>query len=113
MTGWQTSSSASTSGPTLAQPAAYRCGYTSTAASKDGLPSFEQVTEKAGLKNRWPMKGPHVEVQDFDNDGWPDILTTASAGSGTLPGGVPAPPASGGEFPASSLRPASARLSTG
>jgi hypothetical protein len=39
---------------------------------KDGLPNFEEVTEKAGLKPLG-MKSPHVEIQDFDNDGWPDI----------------------------------------
>jgi enediyne biosynthesis protein E4 len=39
---------------------------------KDGVPTFEDVTEKVGLKPL-PMKAPHVEVQDFDNDGWPDI----------------------------------------
>jgi hypothetical protein len=38
----------------------------------DGIPRFEEVTEKAGLK-ALGMKSPHVEVQDFDNDGWPDI----------------------------------------
>jgi hypothetical protein len=39
---------------------------------KDGIPQFEEVTEKAGLKPLG-MKSPHVEIQDFDNDGWPDI----------------------------------------
>ena len=38
----------------------------------DGLPAFE-------------TKPSHVEVVDFDNDGWPDILTTASAGDGAYP----------------------------
>ena len=38
----------------------------------DGLPAFE-------------TKPSHVEVVDFDNDGWPDILTTASAGDGEYP----------------------------
>ena len=37
--------------------------------------SFEDVTEHAGFQNVH-MKIPHVEVQDFDNDGWPDILTS-------------------------------------
>lgn len=36
---------------------------------------FEDVTDKAGLLPL-PMKAPHVEVQDFDNDGWPDIYTS-------------------------------------
>lgn len=42
---------------------------------KDGIPSFEDVTEQAGLKPL-AMKAPHVEIQDFDNDGWPDIYTS-------------------------------------
>jgi hypothetical protein len=41
----------------------------------DGEPAFDDVTEQAGLKPL-PMKSPHVEVQDFDNDGWPDIYTS-------------------------------------
>jgi hypothetical protein len=67
-----------------------------------GLPRFEDVTEAAGL-HPLPMKSPHVEVQDFDNDGWPDIYTSIvkfAAGDGrpcpvifrnrgTTPGGVP------------------------
>jgi len=40
-----------------------------------GWPKFEDGTERAGLKPL-PMKSPHVEVQDFDNDGWPDIYTS-------------------------------------
>lgn len=39
---------------------------------KEGVPTFEDVTEKVGLV-ALGMKSPHVEVQDFDNDGWPDI----------------------------------------
>lgn len=39
---------------------------------KDGLPQFEDVTESAGLVPL-PLKAPHVELQDFDNDGWPDL----------------------------------------
>lgn len=42
---------------------------------KDGVPRFEDVTEAAGLKPL-PMKGPHVEFQDFDNDGWPDLFVS-------------------------------------
>src|SRR5262249_33867874 len=37
---------------------------------KNGVPKFEDVTEAAGLKPL-AMKAPHVEIQDFDNDGWP------------------------------------------
>ncbi|HYT94560.1 MAG TPA: CRTAC1 family protein, partial [Gemmataceae bacterium] len=42
---------------------------------KDGVPTFEDVTEAAGLKPL-TMKAPHVEIQDFDNDGWPDIYVS-------------------------------------
>lgn len=41
----------------------------------NGVPKFEDVTEKVGLVPL-PMKAPHVEIQDFDNDGRPDILTS-------------------------------------
>lgn len=42
---------------------------------KDGNPTFEDVTEAAGL-GPLTMKAPHVEIQDFDNDGWPDIYVS-------------------------------------
>jgi hypothetical protein len=42
---------------------------------KDGVPIFEDVTKAAGLEPL-TMKGPHVEIQDFDNDGWPDIYVS-------------------------------------
>ncbi|HEX7904135.1 MAG TPA: CRTAC1 family protein [Chitinophagaceae bacterium] len=42
---------------------------------KNGVPVFEEITESAGLE-LLPMKSPHVEMQDFDNDGWPDIYTS-------------------------------------
>jgi len=42
---------------------------------RDGVPQFEDVTEAAGLAPL-AMKAPHVEIQDFDNDGWPDIYTS-------------------------------------
>jgi hypothetical protein len=42
---------------------------------RDGEPYFEDVTAAAGLE-ALPMKGPHVEIQDFDNDGWPDIYVS-------------------------------------
>jgi hypothetical protein len=32
-----------------------------------------------------PTKAPHVELVDVDNDGWPDLVTTASAGEGAGP----------------------------
>ena len=43
--------------------------------TQGGVPRFEDVTEAAGLVPL-PMKGPHVEIQDFDNDGRPDISTS-------------------------------------
>jgi len=43
----------------------------------DGVPRFTDVTAATGLENI-PQKCPHVEVQDFDNDGWPDIYLSAA-----------------------------------
>jgi hypothetical protein len=51
---------------------------------QDGVPSFEDVTEAAGLVGL-PTKAPHVEISDVDNDGWPDIVTTASVDEGSRP----------------------------
>ena len=53
---------------------------------KDASPVFEDVTVAAGL-TPLPLKGPHVEVQDFDNDGWPDIYVSLAkfAGGKTYP----------------------------
>jgi hypothetical protein len=42
---------------------------------KAGVPTYEEVTAKAGLTGL-AMKAPHVEIQDVDNDGWPDIVTS-------------------------------------
>jgi enediyne biosynthesis protein E4 len=51
---------------------------------KNGTPSFENVTEQAGLEPLL-MKAPHVEIQDFDNDGWPDIYTSIVKFDGDRP----------------------------
>jgi hypothetical protein len=50
----------------------------------DGVPRFEDVTEAVGLVPL-PMKGPHVEIQDFDNDGRPDIYTSIVKFAGGQP----------------------------
>ena len=71
--------------------------YLNRGDDESGSPAFEDVTDASGLVGL-PTKAPHVELNDFDNDGWPDLYTTASAGSGTRPaifrhegieGGVP------------------------
>ncbi len=49
-----------------------------------GEPTFEDMTKQAGLKPL-PMKSPHVEIQDFDNDGWPDIYTSLVKFQGDKP----------------------------
>ncbi len=58
--------------------------YLNRGSDPSGTPRFEDVTEEAGLVGL-PTKAPHVELNDLDNDGWPDILTTASAAEGTQP----------------------------
>ena len=35
---------------------------------------FKEVTREAGIV-KYPMKVPHVEIRDFDNDGWADLYT--------------------------------------
>lgn len=45
---------------------------------KDGVPRFRDVSKEVGLGEIVPTKCPHVEIQDLDNDGWPDLYTTAA-----------------------------------
>lgn len=58
--------------------------YLNRGVNQDGEPVFEDVTEQAGLVPL-PTKAPHVELNDFTNNGWPDLLTSASADGGTAP----------------------------
>ena len=39
------------------------------------------MTDEAGSPGLW-TKSPHVAVVDVDNDGWPDIITSATAADG-------------------------------
>jgi len=43
--------------------------------TRGGSPQFKDVTEAVGLVPL-PLKGPHVEIQDFDNDGRADIYAS-------------------------------------
>lgn len=50
----------------------------------NGTPRWDDVTESAGVPG-FTTKSPHVEIADFDNDGRPDLVVTASAGNGSRP----------------------------
>jgi hypothetical protein len=58
--------------------------YLNQGNDAEEVPRFRDVTEESGLVPL-PTKGPHVEIADLDNDGLPDLLTTASAAGGTMP----------------------------
>jgi len=45
---------------------------------KRGVPRFEDVTASVGFPAAVPVKCPHVEIQDFDNDGRPDVYFSAA-----------------------------------
>lgn len=51
---------------------------------KGGSPTFEEITAAAGFAPL-TMKSPQVEIQDFDNDGWPDIFTSIVKFDGKTP----------------------------
>lgn len=40
---------------------------------KDGVPRFREITRDLGIPEI-PQKAPHPEIQDFDNDGIPDLF---------------------------------------
>jgi hypothetical protein len=55
---------------------------------RDGVPRFRDVSAEVGLPARLTTKSPHVEVQDFDNDGWPDLYFSSAwidAAGGLVP----------------------------
>ncbi len=45
---------------------------------KRGVPQFRDVSAEVGMPAEVPNKCPHVEIQDFDNDGRPDIYFSAA-----------------------------------
>jgi hypothetical protein len=49
-----------------------------------GAPRWDDVTQSSGVPG-FTTKSPHVEIADFDNDGRPDVLVTASADDGARP----------------------------
>ncbi len=56
------------------EPVANRL-YLNRGSDAHGEPRFEEAGAAAGLVPL-PMKSPHIAIEDFDNDGWPDIATT-------------------------------------
>jgi hypothetical protein len=58
--------------------------YLNRGPGPNGDPSFEDITATSGLPPLHTL-APDVQIADFDNDGWPDIVTSASAGEGTRP----------------------------
>lgn len=53
-------------------------------ADSDDQPTYVEVTEESGVV-ALPTLAPHVFLADLNNDGWLDILTSASAEGGTQP----------------------------
>jgi enediyne biosynthesis protein E4 len=58
--------------------------YVNRTAAAGDAPEFVDVTDEAGLVGL-PTKAPDLRVVDLDNDGWPDLMTTASADDGAGP----------------------------
>jgi hypothetical protein len=59
--------------------------YRNERTGTDGMPVLQDVTDQTGIPG-FATKAPQVDIADFDDDGWPDILVGASAGGGTAPG---------------------------
>jgi hypothetical protein len=61
--------------------------YLNRGIDADGNPQLDDVTAQVGLP---PIdaKAPHVDIQDFDNDGWPDLSASVVAGEGGQRGPV-------------------------
>lgn len=59
--------------------------YRNERTGTDGMPVLRDVTDQTGIPG-FATKAPQVEIADFDDDGWPDILVGASAGGGRAPG---------------------------
>ncbi len=53
---------------------------TNFSGSSNPDPVFEEVTSVAGLTG-FVSKAPHAEIQDFDNDAWPDIYLSIKNGA--------------------------------
>lgn len=49
---------------------------------KAGVPQFREITRDLGIP-ALPQKAPHPEIQDFDNDGLPDLYWSAFFAEGT------------------------------
>ena len=58
--------------------------YLNRTTEPGDVPEFADVTDEAGLVGL-PTKAPQVSLADLDNDGWPDLVTTASADDGEGP----------------------------
>lgn len=58
--------------------------YLNRGTDGNGDPVFEDVTDATGLA---PLrsKSAHVELKDYDNDGWPDLLVGVGVGDQTQP----------------------------
>jgi hypothetical protein len=58
--------------------------YLNKGLDRRGRLRFDDITTASGIP-AFHTKSPDVEIEDFDGDGRPDIVTTASAADGTSP----------------------------